>query len=134
MIANLASRAALCYNKPIHIGAQAMLETSLSMTIQHRVKGQLYRMDTVSPYADNGNTQVILIPLTKGKVAIVDPEDADLAQLRWQFVGSYARRSTEHHGAYHAYQIMHHVILARKLGRPIPPGMQVDHINGEVRQ
>jgi hypothetical protein len=39
--------------------------------------------DTVSPHAHESNTSFVNIPLARGVHAIVDPEDADLAQLRW---------------------------------------------------
>jgi hypothetical protein len=91
-------------------------------------------MDTVPLLAPEGNTPFVTIPLTQGYEAIVDPEDADLAQLRWYIsCGRYAMRRprTPDKQAKRPATLMHRVILERKLGRPLQPGMVVDHINGD---
>jgi HNH endonuclease len=66
-----------------------------------------------------------------GKFALVDLIDADLADVKWFLSGGrYARRRTEKNGK-GKHIAMHHIILERKLGRPITKGIVVDHINGE---
>ena len=69
------------------------------------------------------------IKLTKGQVAIVDEEDADLALLNWYCANGYAVRRTP--GDSRKFERMHRVILERKLGRKLRPGEEVDHINGD---
>lgn len=72
------------------------------------------------------------IPLTKGYVAIVDDEDADLAELKWHSndTGSsgkvYASRwdsDTQRSSS------MHRVIMARILGRRLIRRELVDHVD-----
>ncbi len=69
------------------------------------------------------------IPLTQGKVAIVDDEDfAELVKYRWCAIKSYntyyaVRNSPRSYGKRHTIR-MHAVIL-----NP-PQGMIIDHING----
>lgn len=60
------------------------------------------------------------IPLTQGKVALVDDEDfAWLSQWKWQFSAGYAIHSTQ-------YKSWHmHRMIANT-----PDGMFTDHING----
>ena len=88
-------------------------------------------MDALSPHTLNGNPDVILIPITKGQNAIVDPEDADLANLKWFLTRDrYAKRRPRINGR-RPDILMHRVILERKLGRPIRTKMVVDHINGD---
>jgi hypothetical protein len=96
-------------------------------------------MDTLYPLDQNGNPQVLAVPLSKGYTAMIDAEDADLAQLRWHASGSapnhlYARRTVRlTSGPKKQYSVaMHCIVLERKLGRPILPGMFVDHINGDA--
>jgi HNH endonuclease/AP2 domain len=87
--------------------------------------------DNVSPHAHESNTSFVTIPLARGVHAIVDPEDADLAQLRWFLNrGRYAMRRPRIDGKRPGI-LMHRVILERKLGRPVRPKMVVDHINGD---
>lgn len=88
-------------------------------------------MDALSPRAHEGNTPFITIPLTQGYKAIVDPEDADLAQWKWYYNRGYAVRRPRlpDREAKRPAIIMHRVILERKLGRSILPGAVVDHIN-----
>lgn len=72
---------------------------------------------------------MIEIPLTKGKVAIVDDCDAYLAGYKWIFCmnqkgnldSGYAKRRTDRKG----HMFMHHAII----GFPLD-GFQVDHIDG----
>jgi|SRR5690606_5995401 len=67
------------------------------------------------------------IPLTQGKVAIVDDEDFEwLSRYRWAYNKrlGYAQRSIRKDGKL-ASLAMHRAIM-----QP-PPGMQVDHINGD---
>ncbi len=75
----------------------------------------------------NGPDAVTLIPLTRGKAALVDPEDApkllvhSWIALRTEW-GWYARRNEQRDGR-KIYFLMHRVIL------DAPPGTQVDHRN-----
>jgi len=81
-----------------------------------------------------GNAPFITIPLTQGYKTIVDLEDADLAQLKWQInMGRYAMRRPRIPSSRteRLVVLMHRVILERHLGRPIQEGMVVDHINGD---
>lgn len=71
----------------------------------------------------------IEIPLTKGKFAIVDDCDADLALHKWCFGKRYARRGSSVYGKRFDV-LMHRAILARKLGRDLESGEIVDHIDG----
>jgi hypothetical protein len=73
---------------------------------------------------------VIEIPLvTPGFIALVDDEDADLALSRWTGVKRrYAKRYLGRPGGIQRWELMHRVILQRKLGRSIIG--ETDHING----
>ncbi|HEX6796370.1 MAG TPA: HNH endonuclease [Ktedonobacterales bacterium] len=72
-----------------------------------------------------------LIPINKGLQVQIDVADCDLAAHRWTLqAGRYAARKTVSEGVPRQH-VMHRIILARKLGRPIKPGMVVDHINGD---
>ena len=77
---------------------------------------------------------MIEIQLTQGQVAIVDDEDAGLAELKW--CASYHNRRDRWDGARrkncNRTEYMHRVILERKLGRPISVGMQCDHVDTNV--
>lgn len=65
------------------------------------------------------------IPLTQGKVALVDDEDFGwLSEQKWCFNSQgYSVRGRV------PQLIMHRVIMERILGEAIPLGMEVDHIN-----
>lgn len=65
------------------------------------------------------------IPLTKGKVAIVDDEDFDeLSKHKWHFSGKYARRAVVLPNGKQELIWMHRVIANT------PDGMDTDHVNG----
>lgn len=88
-------------------------------------------MDTVPLHAFEGNPPFIIIPLTKGKFTIVDPKDADLADVKWYASsGDYAMRRGQRNGSERKAIIMHRVIIERKVGYPLTANTVVDHING----
>lgn len=77
------------------------------------------------------------IPITRGKVVLVDDIDSDLAQLKW-----YARPSRSTFYAQRTRvrgtktqktetEVMHRVILSRKIGSDIIFPYTVDHKNGD---
>jgi hypothetical protein len=74
------------------------------------------------------------IPLTKGYVALVDDEDAHLGKHRWCATVSpravYARRRV-YVGKIDGRYRYTHLSLHRAIMVP-PPGLQVDHINGNT--
>ena len=75
------------------------------------------------------------IPLTQGKVALVDDEDFDvLAKHDWfahkQGRRFYAMRNIRLSDGRRTCEYMHRVILERKLNRSIREGMHTDHENG----
>ena len=66
------------------------------------------------------------LPLTQGRVAIVDDEDFErLSQYRWRY-NVYAKRSLPRA----AGQPQKAMYLHREIMQP-PAGMEVDHINGD---
>jgi hypothetical protein len=74
----------------------------------------------------------IEIKLTKGKVALIDDIDADLAELKWQ--------ASATHGGYYAVRhlarpsktlLLHRTILERMTGRTLTKTELTDHINGD---
>lgn len=70
----------------------------------------------------------IEIPLTRGHIAIVDNEDADLADVKWRVTSMpylYGIRSRGRDTIW-----MHRIILARVIGRDLSPVEVCDHING----
>ena len=68
------------------------------------------------------------IKLTKGKVAIVDEIDADLARHNWRCNSKgYAVRWRDRG----KLELLHRIILARILERELRSGEYVDHINGD---
>lgn len=79
------------------------------------------------------------IPLTKGQFAIVDDEDADLAQLKWCAAlgktyangGQFTARRSVRINKKGYWMLMHRVILSRKMERSLAANELVDHINGD---
>ena len=64
------------------------------------------------------------IPLTKGKIALVDDEDfVELSKHKWYFTNEYAARKNDKIPSRHIF--MHRVIMNT------PDGMETDHINGD---
>lgn len=83
----------------------------------------------------NDTPDFITIQLTQGQVAIISPEDADLANLKWY--AAFHNKYSEG-GAYLAQQkqqgktkYLHRAVLTRMLGRELLSKEQVDHINGD---
>jgi hypothetical protein len=72
---------------------------------------------------------MLTITLTRGKTAVVDDEDADLAKFKWMAQETrgrfYAARKVKGKLVY-----MHRVIQERKQGE-IPAGVLVDHKDGD---
>jgi hypothetical protein len=68
----------------------------------------------------------ILVPLTKGRVTVLDLEDADLAEHNWCLRGVYASR-TEGTQGNRTIVTLHIVIMERILGRPLADGEEPDH-------
>lgn len=78
----------------------------------------------------------IEIPLTKGYVAIVDDEDADLAAFKWNALisksgGIYGKRWIRIDGKRYC-QTLHRAVMSRVLGRPLLRSEEVDHIHGNT--
>lgn len=66
------------------------------------------------------------IPLTKGKVAIVDDEDyTELINYSWRYQNGYAARTTCRDEGKRTTVLMHRQILSDS-----PKNMDIDHING----
>lgn len=68
------------------------------------------------------------ITTTKGHIHLIDDEDADLAQYKWTSYGQewrYAKLSTNYR------QVLHRIILERKIGRVLESSERPDHINGD---
>lgn len=77
---------------------------------------------------------MIEIPLTRGQVAIVDDEDADLAELTWNASccdGKYyaAHKTPMVRRRPGRTELLHRLILARALGRELKKGELCDHID-----
>jgi hypothetical protein len=76
----------------------------------------------------------MLIELTKGKYAIIDVTDADLAGRSWHVVpghrsvGNYTFYAARRRGTRHV--TLHRVVLERILGRKLREGEECDHIDG----
>ena len=75
------------------------------------------------------------IKLTQGKVALVDDCDYDvLLQYNWYAKRDkkafYAVRNIRKVDGKRKHEPMHRIVLARKLGREIAPGMMPDHEDG----
>lgn len=70
---------------------------------------------------------MIEVPLTKGKVALIDDIDADLIQLSWYYCSKgYARRREK--GTRRPVHL-HRVILERKVQRALLRCEETDHAN-----
>ena len=71
--------------------------------------------------------KTIEIQLTKGYIALINEQDADLLEYKWKAVINhrkcYACRSTRKDGRYITLYL-HRVILERKLGYVIPPATE----------
>lgn len=69
------------------------------------------------------------IPLTKGRVAIVDDEDFErLTAVKWKLNNcGYAVRNLPRNGGPRGQQMLHRAVLGLAKGDP----MQVDHVNGD---
>lgn len=67
----------------------------------------------------------LYIPLGRGRLALIDHDDADLTVMRWYSCGAYA--------AHRAGRLilMHRLIMERMNQQPIPDGLLVDHANGD---
>lgn len=84
---------------------------------------------------DSSNSPVIQIPLTRGYVTIVSPEDADLAEVKWcvrptqyRFYASRRAKTARTNNEYATVNI-HRIILERMIGRELVKGECVDHID-----
>jgi hypothetical protein len=82
-------------------------------------------MDTLPPYVHSSNSHYIIIPLTRGKFALVDIEDSDFTTYKWHISKVYATRRVGNQ-----VLSMHRIVLERKLQRAIQDNMLADHING----
>ena len=75
----------------------------------------------------------VVVPLTKGKVALLSPEDADLARFFWQAKRDkktfYAARTVAGADGRRREQKLHRAVAAR-MGVDIV-GTQIDHANGD---
>lgn len=69
----------------------------------------------------------VVIPLSKGQQALVDDEDAHLAEYAWRLNNNgYAQRHVKIDGAWTGFSLLHREIMGLVKGDP----RQVDHING----
>lgn len=75
---------------------------------------------------------VIAFALSSGDVVLLDETDEGLANLYWQPHKSrsavYVERRIKINGRTVRFRL-HKLVLEAKLGRPLLPGMEVDHIN-----
>lgn len=81
--------------------------------------------------------RTIEIQLTRGRVAVVDTIDADLADLTWCAAKPssasgihYAQRMLPRSVGKKTWMHMHRVVLERILGRALGAGEYADHIDG----
>lgn len=76
---------------------------------------------------------MIEIQLTRGYVAIVDDQDADLAKFNWcALVSTDGRRIYAQRAVNNKHVFLHRVILTRKLGRAVPKDIYTDHKDGNT--
>lgn len=77
----------------------------------------------------------VIIPLTKGCVAVVDDMDSDLAKFKWTAaIGKhkhYAQRSGTRINGKRPTIKMHRLIMERMLGRPLLKTELVDHVDND---
>ena len=76
------------------------------------------------------------IPLTQGKVALVDDEDYEVLSAHKWFAhrggrGYYALRNIRRPDGERTVECMHRVVLSRKLGRTLLRSEEVDHEHGD---
>lgn len=72
------------------------------------------------------------LPLTQGRIALVDPCDLGFLNQagRWCYSSSgYACHYFTNESGKHKTWFAHRLIMERILGEPIPAGYQVDHVN-----
>ena len=71
---------------------------------------------------------MIQVPLTQGKIALIDDVDADLTDFKWHALKSksnfYAARRIKE-----KMILLHRVVLSRMIKRELIVGEQCDHIN-----
>lgn len=76
------------------------------------------------------------IPLTKGFVALVDDEDYEwLKQVKWQFVGGYAKteaKAKAYVAAFPDYLASTRTVFMHRLLLKAPAGVEVDHRFGNT--
>lgn len=82
------------------------------------------------------NLDCIVIPLSRGYTALIAPEDADLAEFKWQTTGRsgnwYIHRSPSRKLGKRKLIKLSRLIVERMLGRPLVNGEVVDHISGST--
>lgn len=79
---------------------------------------------------------MLQVTLTQGQVTLVDDIDADIMQFKWSagFRPNYADggRYVAYRGNKNKTELLHRVIVARMLGRPLCTKDSVDHINRDT--
>lgn len=70
------------------------------------------------------------IPLTKGRMAVIDDEYNDLAAMKWHYHIDYAYHTINRSKQSKVSLALHRVILERKLNRKLEKTEYVDHIDG----
>lgn len=116
--------------------ATGVTSTRHSLTMLHVGGVTMATADSTSnPPRQLSFTDGYQIPLTQGQVAVVDLEDADLAQFKWCVAKSkdirYAHRSLNRVGKQRRDIRMHRLILERVIGRELNADEYPDHINGD---
>jgi len=108
----------------------------IQMLVYGKINGTTRVLETHAPpltrrseFSRGGLMPTLLIPLTQGKFALIDEQDADLVvPFKWcaNQIGNtfYAVRNSPRVDGKRTTILMHRVILNA------PPGMGVDHING----
>lgn len=69
------------------------------------------------------------VPISRGFIVMVDLSDVDLAIFCWSAGGQDKNKPYAYRFAGNTSILMHRIILARKIGFPIPDGLVTDHIN-----